>query len=53
MQHRIFLPIAGIDLPRQQALPYFPGGGAGGARAREAERGQAEGRQRKDKDEGK
>src|SRR5262245_2389390 len=30
MQHRVFLPIAGIDLPRQQGLPYFPGGAAGG-----------------------
>jgi hypothetical protein len=38
MQHRVFLPIAGIDLPKQQALPYFPagpGGAAGGEKPSE------------------
>ena len=25
----VFLPIAGIDLPREQVLPYFPGGAGG------------------------
>jgi hypothetical protein len=28
MQGRVFLPVSGIDLPRHQALPYFPGGPA-------------------------
>lgn len=32
MQGRVFLPVFGIDLPRNRALPLFPGGGAGGAR---------------------
>jgi hypothetical protein len=30
IQHRLFLPIAGIDLPREEAFPYFPGGPGGG-----------------------
>ena len=28
MQHRVFLPIAGFDLPRVQAFAQFPGGAA-------------------------
>jgi hypothetical protein len=51
MQHRVFLPIAGIDLPRQQALPYFPGGTAGPGGDKPAEDKPKE--EKKDKDEGK
>ena len=31
MPHRVFLPVSGIELPSKPGLPYFPGGGAGGA----------------------
>jgi hypothetical protein len=37
MQHRVFLPIAGINLPREQGLPYFPGGAGGPAGDKPAE----------------